>query len=351
MASATALIAAARCGERLGAGGPKALVAVAGRPLIAWSLDAFAASAAVGRVIVAAPPGADDEIAGLAPDGLDLRITAGGPSRAESVASGLALCESELVAVHDAARPLVTPALIDALVERLAAEPDAAGVIAATPVTDTIKRIEGAGRRIADTPPREELWAAQTPQVFRTEVLREAHADAGAEGPNATDDAALVEAAGGTVLVEPTATENLKVTTAADLRAAERLLAEHAPNAIRRAMPHVRGADIEATRAFYVGFLGFEVGMDEPGFLMMRSPSEPTTQVLATTPERDAADPDTAQIAISIEVGDVDAVHERARELGLPIVYPLTDEPWGVRRFFVADPDGTILNINSHIDR
>ena len=92
-------------------------------------------------------------------------------------------------------------------------------------------------------------------------------------------------------------------------------------------MPHIRVADIEATRAFYVGFLGFEVGMDEPGFLMMRSPTEPTTQVLATTPERDAADPDTAQIAISIEVGDVDAAHARARDLGLPIVYPLTDEP------------------------
>ena len=107
MASATALIAAAGSGERLGAGGPKALVAVAGRPLIARSLDAFAASAAVGRVIVAAPPGADDEIASLAPDGLDLRITAGGLSRAVSVANGLAVCESELVAVHDAARPSV----------------------------------------------------------------------------------------------------------------------------------------------------------------------------------------------------------------------------------------------------
>jgi 2-C-methyl-D-erythritol 4-phosphate cytidylyltransferase len=178
----------------------------------------------VSTAIVAAPPGREREIVAAAPDGLELRVVEGGATRSESVAAALALAGEDLVAVHDAARPLVTPALIDALVTALGARADAAGVIAAAPVADTLKRASGSGREIVATESREGLWAAQTPQVFRTEALRDAHDGADRPG-DATDDAMLVELAGGTVLIEPATAPNLKVTTPADLRLAELLLA------------------------------------------------------------------------------------------------------------------------------
>jgi 2-C-methyl-D-erythritol 4-phosphate cytidylyltransferase len=145
---------------------------------------------------------------------------------------------TEYVAVHDAARPLLTPELVEALVADLDAAPEAAGVIAAAPVADTIKRSPLRGslrtdsdrkepRKVEETVDRGELWAAQTPQVFRTEALRGALA--AAERPEeATDEAMLVEWDGGTVLIHPVAEQNLKVTTPLDLRVAELLLAERA---------------------------------------------------------------------------------------------------------------------------
>ena len=162
------------------------------------------------------------ELARLAPDGLELEVVEGGETRAASVAAALAATTSELVAVHDAARPLVTPDLIDTLIARLLESPEADGVIAATPLTDTVKQVARGKRRIARTERRDELWAAQTPQVFHARALREAHA-ARPRG-EATDDAMLVEQAGGMVLVEPASVWNLKVTTPEDLRVAELLL-------------------------------------------------------------------------------------------------------------------------------
>lgn len=195
-------------------------------PLACWCLRAFAASRTVGRAVVAAPPGRERELAGLVPAGLEAEIVAGGDSRSESVAAALARADSEIVAVHDAARPLVRAELIDALVARLAAAPDAAGVIAAAPLRDTIKRVGEAGGEIVATEPRERLWAAQTPQVFRAEELRAA-LDAPPERlAAATDDSMLVEAAGGRVLIEPAPVENIKLTTRADLRLVEALLRE-----------------------------------------------------------------------------------------------------------------------------
>jgi 2-C-methyl-D-erythritol 4-phosphate cytidylyltransferase len=171
--------------------------------------------------VIAAPPGQLDEIGAAAPDGIEVVIVAGGDSRSESVAAALQRASSELVAVHDAARPLVTAELIDAVLGKLAAEPGAAGVIAATPLTDTVKRAQG--RTIVATEDRDQLWAAQTPQAFRAEALLAAMADA-ERLATATDDAMLVEQAGGMVLIEPAPGENLKVTTPADLRLAEILL-------------------------------------------------------------------------------------------------------------------------------
>ena len=203
---------------------------VAGRPMIEWSLDAFRACESVRSIVVAAPPGHVGDLGGH-----DLGVVPGGATRAQSVANALEAVGTEYVAVHDAARPLLTPELVEALVADLDASPEAAGVIAAAPVADTIKRAsklrsstsEVSDRRLAikATEDRSELWAAQTPQVFRTGELREALA--AAERPQeATDEAMLVEWNGGSVLIHPVAGQNLKVTTPLDLRVAELLLGE-----------------------------------------------------------------------------------------------------------------------------
>jgi 2-C-methyl-D-erythritol 4-phosphate cytidylyltransferase len=207
----TAVIAAAGSGERLGAGGPKAFVPLGGRPMISWSLDACLACGSVATVVVAVP-------AGHAHDLQDVITVDGGRTRAESVANALAAVDTELVAIHDAARPLVTAELIDDLVAALVADPEADGIIAAAPVTDTVKKVEG--DRISETLDRSVLWGAQTPQIFRTEALRNALRSA----DSVTDEAMLVEAAGGKVLVHDPGVANLKVTTPVDLRVAELLL-------------------------------------------------------------------------------------------------------------------------------
>jgi 2-C-methyl-D-erythritol 4-phosphate cytidylyltransferase len=242
----TAVIAAAGSGQRLGAGGPKAFVPLAGKPMVEWSVEAFAAAESVGSIVIACPPGHAH-----AGGGEGVTVVDGGETRAESVANALAAVEAELVAIHDAARPLVTPELIEGVVATLAADTDAAGAIAATPVTDTIKQVARGIEQVgaeeappgATNPPlsiyemkkgglvvestldRARLWAAQTPQVFRAEALREAIA-AASDPSAATDEAMLVEATGGRVLIHPAPPENLKVTTPADLRLAELLLAE-----------------------------------------------------------------------------------------------------------------------------
>jgi len=205
-------------------------VPVAGRPLVEWSLAAFRAAPAVGSIVVACPSGHVHELAGG-----DLAVVDGGATRAQSVANALEAVGAELVAIHDAARPLVTPELIEAVIASLVADPEAAGAIAATPVTDTVKQATSpaltvdntanAGLVIERTLDRERLWAAQTPQVFRVAALRAALAGDPERVAAATDEASLVEAAGGRVLIHPAPPENLKVTTPLDLKLAELLLA------------------------------------------------------------------------------------------------------------------------------
>jgi len=229
------VIAAAGSGERLGAGGPKAFVPVAGRPLVEWSVAACRAAPSVRSIVVACPPGHVHDLAGH-----DLGVVDGGATRAESVRNALQAAGTELVAIHDAARPLVTPELIEDVVATLVSDPEAAGAIAATPVTDTIKRAAAddtrapfpvsmtpnGARVIEATVDRGSLWAAQTPQVFRVAALRGA-LDADPEAlAAATDEAMLIEEAGGRVLIHPSPPENLKVTTPLDLRLAELLLGE-----------------------------------------------------------------------------------------------------------------------------
>jgi 2-C-methyl-D-erythritol 4-phosphate cytidylyltransferase len=227
----TAVIAAAGSGERLGAGGPKAFGPLGGRPMIAWSLDACLACGSVETVVVAVPAGHEHGLGSME----RVRTVDGGSTRAESVANALAVVESEFVAIHDAARPLLTAALLDDLVSLLAGDPGAAGAIAAAPVTDTVKKVRAAfplqsngnaARTVGETLDRAELWGAQTPQVFRMAALRPALQVSDAVRDAATDEAMLVEAAGGKVLIHDAGTANLKVTTPLDLRVAELLLAE-----------------------------------------------------------------------------------------------------------------------------
>jgi 2-C-methyl-D-erythritol 4-phosphate cytidylyltransferase len=213
------VIAAAGSGERLGAGGAKAFVELAGRPMLEWSLDAFRGASSIDEIVIAAPPGEQERAAEQG-----VVAVAGGAHRSESVANALALCGSEIVVVHDAARPLVTPGLIDAVVQELAADQDAAGVIAATAVTDTVKQASDGGE-VERTLNRSGLWAVQTPQAFRADVLRDALADPDSF-PDASDDAMLVERRGGRVLIHSTSPDNIKVTTPFDLRVAELLLRE-----------------------------------------------------------------------------------------------------------------------------
>ena len=118
---------------------------------------------------------------------------------------------------------------------------------------------------------------------------------------------------------------------------------------IRRAMPVLVTEDPGAAREFYVDYLGFRVGMDQPGLLMLVSTSTPTTQLIVAWETPDALDPDVCTLDVSIEVADVDAAWDEALAGELEIVRPIRDEPWGIRRFFVRDPAGHVLNIASHI--
>jgi 2-C-methyl-D-erythritol 4-phosphate cytidylyltransferase len=213
------VIAAAGSGERLGAGGPKAFVELSGRPLLDWSLDAFKEAGYIREIVVATPPGQEAAVAERG-----VLAVAGGEHRSESVAKGVELCGEEIVVVHDAARPLVTPKLINAVVDRLDSDDGAAAVIAAAPVTDTIKQAGDDGR-VERTLDRAGLWTVQTPQAFRADALREALSDPDSL-PDATDDAMLVERRGGRVLIHEAPAHNLKVTTPLDLRVAELLLRE-----------------------------------------------------------------------------------------------------------------------------
>ena len=211
------IIAAAGMGSRLGRDEPKALVLLAGRPLISWTLDAIGA-VPFARRRVAVPPGRENRFE--AAIGGRAGIVAGGDTRAASVRRAFESQDAEpadLVCVHDAARPFVTSAETLSVLE--AAERTGAA-IAATPVVDTLKRVEG--NRVVSTVDRDGLFAAATPQVFRADLL--ARAFAAGDATDATDEAALVEGLGVTVAVVPVSRLGFKVTTPEDLEMAEALI-------------------------------------------------------------------------------------------------------------------------------
>lgn len=198
---AWAVVVAGGTGSRFGAA--KQFAELAGRPLVAWSLDTARQSCQGVVLVVPAgtPAGAWD---------VDAVVT-GGATRAESVRAGLAAvpATAEIIAVHDAARPLARPELWRAVLDAIRAGAD--GAIPAAPVTDTVKEVDTDGRLV--TLDRSRLVAVQTPQAFRASVLRRAHL----AGEDATDDAALVEAAGGRVVLVEGPADNLKITSPSDL--------------------------------------------------------------------------------------------------------------------------------------
>lgn len=198
----------------------KPFLELAGAPVLAWALRPFLDEARVDAVVVALTP----EDAAAPPEWLTamdprIRVTAGGATRTESVRNAIeALPDGlDVIAVHDAARPFVTGAVVAACVDLAA---DGVGVVAGTPVIDTIKRV-GPDGAIVETPPRETLWHAQTPQVFPAQALRRAYRRQDAHG---TDDAALVEGTGLSVRMVDAGRDNFKVTHPKDLALAEQLL-------------------------------------------------------------------------------------------------------------------------------
>jgi 2-C-methyl-D-erythritol 4-phosphate cytidylyltransferase len=221
----TAIVPAAGGGTRLAAPLPKQYLPLAGVPMLVRTLQALLRSRRVDSLILVVPPGQEErcrtEI--LEPFGLDVDpMIPGGADRQASVYAGLlrAPAATDLILVHDGARPLVTTALIHAA---LAAAAEVGAAVVAVPVTDTIKMADPDGH-VVESPPRGRLWAAQTPQVFRAALLRQAHEAALRDGFRGTDDSALVERLGHPVQLVAGSPENLKITTTADLVLADQIL-------------------------------------------------------------------------------------------------------------------------------
>jgi 2-C-methyl-D-erythritol 4-phosphate cytidylyltransferase len=216
---AAAILLAAGSGKRIGATRPKAFLPIGERPMLSVAAAAAAASPRIGALVVAAPPGYEDE-ARSSVEGLSLPTTVltGGRTRQASVRAALSALapDAEVVVVHDAARPFAPPDLFTEVIR--AVEAGADGAIPVVPVTDTVKRLDGI--RVVDTIDRTELANAQTPQAFRVRILRAAHERAATDGEDVTDDAALLERTATVVAVvgDPM---NFKITTLLDLARAE----------------------------------------------------------------------------------------------------------------------------------
>ena len=220
MGQVWSIVVAGGSGRRFGQ--MKQFSALNGRPVLAWAVEACRPSSAGVVLVLPASASTGDGVAEPEPHGADVVVT-GGATRADSVRCGLAAvpADADVIVVHDAARPLASPALFAAVIEAVV-DGGADGAVPGVPPSDTIKTVDSSGQVIT-TLDRATLVAVQTPQAFRADVLRRAHDDAEA---GATDDAMLVEALGGTVQVVPGEPGNLKITDPEDLGAAERQVAE-----------------------------------------------------------------------------------------------------------------------------
>lgn len=221
-----AIVVAAGEGKRMGSAGGKQFISLAGKPLLAHTLQAFQDCGSIDRIVLVTREESvvycRNEIVNQY--GLDkvFKIIVGGIERQDSVYNGLRQLpeEASIAAIHDGARPLVTPDLID---RSVAALPGWDGVVVALPVVDTLKELE-AGPKIGRTLERQKIYSAQTPQIFKLEALKSAYERAMLKAFYGTDDAALVERAGFRVRIVEGSPENIKVTTPVDLMVAEAIL-------------------------------------------------------------------------------------------------------------------------------
>ena len=229
--STAAIILAGGAGERFGREGGKQLVQIAGKPVLTWSAEAFDAVADVGLIVLVCPEERREEYLRVAIDPFPfvtpIVVAPAGQTRQESSFSGLEYVPEtyEFVALHDGARPLVTPDLINHIINILKGNLDYDGAVAGHPAVDTLKIVEDG--IIAGTPDRSVFWNAQTPQVFRAGVCRRAHAAALSDGFVGTDDATLLERLGCKIAMVECSRDNIKLTVPEDyllLEAAVRFL-------------------------------------------------------------------------------------------------------------------------------
>ncbi|MDR0500770.1 MAG: 2-C-methyl-D-erythritol 4-phosphate cytidylyltransferase [Coriobacteriales bacterium] len=216
-----AIILAGGHGERFGTHGGKQLLTINGKPVLTWSAEAFDAVEDVGLIVVVCP---NERMAEYCREAIDtfpfvtpVVMAPAGDLRQESSFNGLEMVPDnyEFVAIHDGARPMVTPELICHALASVRGSVDADGAVVGYPAIDTLKIVSGAN--ILGTPDRASFWTVQTPQVFRREIIIEAHRTALAEGFVGTDDSALVERIGGKVLLVKGPRDNLKITVPEDL--------------------------------------------------------------------------------------------------------------------------------------
>lgn len=220
-----AIIVAAGKGTRMGPNVDKLWLKVAGRPVIAHTWQRFEDAASIGEIIVVVRDGMQihfTELAAMFHFQKPFRIVIGGEERQDSVCNGLTALSlaTEIVAIQDAARPCTTEMLINATIEAARAT---GAAVAAQPVTDTIKE-SGDGKTISRTLERAKLWAVQTPQTFRVEVIRRAFTEVRRQGLVLTDDTAACELIGQPVQLVASLTPNPKVTVPGDLPFVQTLL-------------------------------------------------------------------------------------------------------------------------------
>ncbi|MGH7927122.1 MAG: 2-C-methyl-D-erythritol 4-phosphate cytidylyltransferase [Candidatus Binatia bacterium] len=225
--NATAIIVAAGDSRRIGGNTPKIFLPLCGRPMILRTLDRFFSARTIGKVVLVVAANERSRAKAMleADAALENRawaLQSGGATRQESVRRGLEMIgdDSDVIAIHDGARPFVSPALIDRSVEAARVK---GAVVVGLPVRDTVKRV-APDRWIESTPPRDSLWEIQTPQVFRRDLVLAAHARGASAKVEATDDAMLVEQNGERVFVLDGESTNFKITFADDFWLAETML-------------------------------------------------------------------------------------------------------------------------------
>lgn len=219
--SCCAVIVAGGSGERFGDPRGKQFVEICGRPMVAWSIITFDKAPSVGHIVVVCPEHRKEQMRAVM-ETLDITtpvsFARAGETRQLSCLAGIRAIPAgfDYVAIHDAARPLVTVAAIETPLDVIESDSTLAGAICAHPVVDTIKQVDDEGN-VASTPDRSHFWAAQTPQIFHTEAIEDAYEAAGEFDFEGTDDSAVIERMGWSVACVPAARDNMKVTLPEDL--------------------------------------------------------------------------------------------------------------------------------------